>query len=150
MACPEGRYRYWRIRPDSLCQVAELAFLADGKAVDGVGVNIPAVGHLCFDGDPLSYAVFSENAVFDFGEPVHLDTIRYLPLNDGNGIYPGDYYDLRRWTPRGWISISRKRATGYSLAFEDIPSGGLYLLKNVYRGDDERPFAIEGGEAVFY
>ena len=150
VACPEGRYRYWRIRPDSLCQVAELAFLADGKAVDGVGVNIPAVGHLCFDGDPLSYAVFSENAVFDFGEPVHLDTIRYLPLNDGNGIYPGDYYDLRRWTPRGWISISRKRATGYSLAFEDIPSGGLYLLKNVYRGDDERPFAIEGGEAVFY
>ena len=150
LACPEGAYRYWRIRPDSACCLAEVSFLAEGKAVTGWQANLPAVERQCKDGDPLSYAEFAEAAVLDFGRAVQIDTIRYLPLNDGNGIYPGDYYELRRWSGRGWITLSRKRATGNVLPFEDVPAGGLYLLKNVYRGNDERPFAIENGKAVFY
>ena len=47
-----------------------------------------------FDPDPLSMCMIPEWVGMDFGKPVALSQIRYLPRNDANGIFPDNQYEL--------------------------------------------------------
>ena len=66
-----------------------------------------------FDPDPLSMCMIPEWVGMDFGKPVALSQIRYLPRNDANGIFPDNQYELFYYDfPQGWISMGIKRKNG--------------------------------------
>lgn len=56
------------------------------------------------------------------------------------------YYDF----PQGWISMGIKTATGTYIEYDDVPSNGLYWLRNHTLGQEERIFTWENGKAHFW
>ena len=87
---------------------------------------------------------------FDFGKPVSLETIAYIRRGDGNTICPGDEYELRYWQDGGWKLHDRKKAERIYVDFDSVPLGGLYYVKGISRGEQNRTFLYENGEVVWY
>ena len=77
----------------------------------------------------------------DFGKPELVSRVVCLPRSDGNGIYPGNEYELFYYSEVGWCSLGRKEATGYSLDYE-MPANALYWLRNRTTGIEERVFTV--------
>lgn len=148
--CPDKAFRYWRIRPNATMSLAELAFIRQGKKVKDFVVSTLESTDVCFDNNPLTYGNYRGVIDFDFGETVKLDSIYYMPLNDGNGIFPGNIYELRYWEGEYWEVFCTKIAEKYSLTFKGVPSGGLYWLRNLTTGTQERIFIVENGKMKFY
>jgi hypothetical protein len=122
------------------------------------------------DGDILSYV-----EVLDFkedmnektgkfilkkeGQPIwiamELDTttkvthVGICPRNDKNGVYPGMRYELFYWD-KEWKSLGRKKATGDSAVFEEIPQNSVLWLRNLDEGREERIFTMKDGEQVWW
>ena len=137
-------YRYWRIKLPFGIECAEVAFY------DNQGRLVPAQTDEKFaalrDGDPLTNQPSSysktERITVDFGRPVAVSRVVLLPRSDGNGIYPGDEYELFYHGLDGWRSLGRRVATDYFLDYDNLPAGALYWLHNHTRGVEERPFTI--------
>ena len=102
------------------------------------------------DHDPLTMGNFQWIGM-DFGKPVSISKIRYLSRNDANGIFPDNDYELFYYDfPQGWVSLGVKTATGYQLEYDQVPTGGLYWLRNHTTGQEERIFTWENGKARFW
>ena len=112
-----------------------------GKPLRGKVDSLFAEG---FDGNPLTNTVFPRHScvTVDFGRPVAVSRVVVLPRGDGNGIYPGDDYELFYHDLDGWQSLGRCVATDYFLDYDNLPAGALYWLHNHTRGVEERPFTI--------
>ncbi len=137
-------YRYWLVYLPQETACAEIAFFdKEGKIIRG---QINEQFKNLYDGDPLSNqsSVFNEKiyATVDFGRPVAVSRVVLLPRSDGNGIYPGDDYELFYHDLDGWRSLGRRIATDYFLDYDNLPAGALYWLHNHTRGVEERPFTI--------
>lgn len=159
-------YRYWRFfstRPEALANVAELYFFdVSGKRIEGkaIGSEVSQVDnktHACetvVDGDLLTYfdAPFGKGTWvgLDFGKPVNISHFFYYPRGDGNAIQPDDIYELLYWDNRGWNSLGKKRATSPTLVYDNVPSGGIYLLRDLTRGHEERIFTYEKGKQIWW
>ena len=76
--------------------------------------------------------------------------MRFIPRNDGNGIEVGDDYVLYCWENGRWKELVRQKALRNELCFTDMPSGGLYLLSNLTKGQEERIFSYEDGVQVWW
>lgn len=76
--------------------------------------------------------------------------IIYTPRGDGNTIGIGDEYELFYWTDHHWASLGKQIATTIKLEYTEVPSGGLYFLRNLTRGKEERIFTYVDGEQVFW
>ena len=139
------RYRYCLLGCDHLFMAtsfAELRFFdGDGRPLRGSVAPRFAAG---MDGDPLTNAIFpyQKSLVIDFGRPVSVSRVVLLPRGDGNGVYPGDEYELFYHDLDGWQSLGRRTATDYFLDYDNLPAGALYWLHNHTRGVEERPFTI--------
>ena len=136
--------RFWQIRIPALLACAEVVFFDEqGKIVRG---QVAEKYKTLQDGDPLtnnSVNFHGEDCVtFDFGRPVAVSRIVLLPRSDGNGVYPGDDYELFYHDLDGWQSLGRRVATDYFLDYDNLPAGALYWLHNHTRGVEERPFTI--------
>ena len=106
-----------------------------------------------FDGNPLSNIDLLRNQqiLIDFGRPVSISRVVLLPRSDGNGIYPGDDYELFYHDLHGWRSLGRRTAADYYLDYDNLPAGALYWLHNHTRGVEERPFTLTPrGEIRFW
>ncbi|MDR1341105.1 MAG: discoidin domain-containing protein [Prevotellaceae bacterium] len=159
----KNKYRYWRFysAPKGQCSVAELNFIRQGKNITGqekiIGSTAEdknyAKAHV-FDGDPLTFFSSpdaSDSWVgLDFGEPVNIDRILYLPRTDGNIVTYGDEYELKYWDSNGWNSLGRKVADNVHVTFENCPVGALFLLHDCTRGVEERIFTYENGKQVWW
>ncbi|MDE5568477.1 MAG: hypothetical protein K2J12_08540 [Muribaculaceae bacterium] len=163
-----GSYRYWRYiqRGDSAkCYLGELTFINDSSNITDKGKvignfiesqnDILSDGRRAFDGDvltPLSFTRPNEAWVgLDFGKPVSIDKIRYVPRSDGDMIEPGDAYELKYWHNGMWQTLDRKVATTVSIDFENIPSNTIYILRNLTKGKSERIFMIdEEGKQIWW
>jgi len=161
-----GAHRYWRYiqRGDSArCFVGEITMLAGGEKLNGNGRpigNFPGGEGMgdarrAFDGDmltPLSFTRAGEAWVgLDFGQPVAVDMIRYVPRSDGDMIEPGDEYELMYWDDGRWRSLGRKTASTVSIDWSNVPAGGVYVLMNRTKGDSVRIFLInENGEQEWW
>lgn len=156
-----GEYRYWRYiqRGDSArCYLGELAFLNEERDLTREGNVIGNFnktekgslgdGNRAFDGDvltPVSFTRHGEAWVgLDFGKPVRIDMIRYVPRSDGDMIEPGDEYEMRYWQAGQWHSLGRKTAETVSLVYDNIPSGAVYILIDLTKGQSERIFLLDG------
>jgi hypothetical protein len=78
----------------------------------------------------------------ELDEAQTISEIRYLPRNDGCGIYDGHIYELYCWKDnKGWQSIEQITVVNHSLFF-DIPVNALLYLKNLTTGKSGQWFVM--------
>ena len=147
------KYRYWKISNTHYSHIAELVF-RDAKGNYLSWKTIPQDRNrqeeYLGDNDPLTYTYIYRNLLLDFGEPVQISSVGYLSQNDGNGIYPGNEYELFFYDRNGWHSLGRKTADDHYIEYESVPAGALYWLRNHTTGREERPFTYKNGEVHFW
>lgn len=158
-------YRYWRYcsPENAYCNIAELLFfkgnenITTGKIIgkrgswgDGKNNDLEAV----FDNDPLTFFDSlspSDGWVgIDFGKPVSIDRIIYVPRSDGNCVTYGDEYELSYWNNGGWASLGKKKAEHISITFDSCPANALFLLHDCSRGTEDRIFTYENDKQVWW
>jgi hypothetical protein len=108
-----------------------------------------------FDSDILSFyedATDSKTKYVGLGlkKGTTLSKIVYCARNDKNCIRPGDLYELEFWRNGSFYSLGQRKAKDYSLMYENVPSGGLYWLRNLSEGKEERIFTYENGKQVWW
>jgi hypothetical protein len=62
----------------------------------------------------------------------------------------GKEYELKSWTPEGWLVIIGKTGDGNPMEFSNLSTNGLYWLVEVDGDHEERPFTIEDGSIVYW
>ena len=67
---------------------------------------------------------------------------RHIPRNDGNCVEVGDEYALFCWYDGEWQEIAHQVATKNELRLENMPANGLYLLRDLTEGVEERIFLV--------
>lgn len=159
-----GKYQYIKyVSPEnSYGNIAEILMLDENNDVvspirsfGGMGAWEEHNPGKVFDGNELtSYSRMSPNgawAAAEFASPVHLSKLRIHPRTDGNGIYPGDVYQLLYWDKGKWNIIAEHKA-GHedSLSFDNVPENALFLLHNASRGKEERIFTYEKGQQIWW
>ena len=153
-------YRYLRYigPPSSHCNINEMEFYDEqGKKIDGVIIGTEgdpwALKENAFDGDILTgFSAISPDGNWlglKLRAPKRVSRIRFIGRNDGNGIEIGDDYELMCWRD-GWKLLEAQKAESNELIFENMPSGGLYVLRNRTKGHEERIFTYENGEQVWW
>jgi hypothetical protein len=158
--------RYWRYYPPdgAHCNIAELFFYEKDSIAPIMGKIIGTPGSFRNDGNHAKEAAFDRNALtffdapqnngcwvgLDFGRPVHIEKIIYLPRNDGNCIEIGDEYELFYWGDHQWQSLGRKKSDHIRLDYDNCPANALFLLHNHTKGKEERIFTYENGEQVWW
>ena len=73
-----------------------------------------------------------------------------VPLERYSHIEVGDKYELVYWTNGNWKTLATLTAKENVLKLENMPSGGLYVLKNLTKGHEERIFTYEDGKQVWW
>jgi hypothetical protein len=160
------KYQYWRyLSPnEGHCNIAEIYFFQKdslqaiyGKVIGTPGVRDNKQTHIkevTFDNDPLTFnfaPVSSGGWVGqDFGEPISIDKIIYIPRGDGNGVLFGNEYELFYWDKNEWQSLGKKMPSGIELRYENCPADALFLLHNHTSGREERIFTYENGKQVWW
>ena len=105
------------------------------------------------DGDWVSYYKSKrkgEALIFDYGKPVAVSGLVYIPRNDDNYIRVGDTYELFYQNGiQGWVSLGKQTATAAWLTYGNVPDNALLWLRNHTRGKEEKAFFYEYGGQVF-
>lgn len=154
-------FRYLRyMGPNgSYCNINELEFYDEAnKLIEGVIIgtegNPGSTKDKVFDGNILTgFCGVSPDGHWvgiRTKTPKSISRIRYIPRNDGNGIEIGDKYELVCWNDGDWKILTTVIAKENMLKLKNMPSGGLYVLKNLTKGHEERIFTYEGGKQVWW
>ncbi|MCM1032070.1 MAG: hypothetical protein NC410_11590 [Oscillibacter sp.] len=149
-------FRYWRYYLDGYHLMAEIEFYdtrgnkITGKTFLPHDPIIKKYPERLFDNDPLTYALIGPYIGMDFGKPVSLSEIHYLPRNDDNGITPGQVYELKYHNGRQWVSLGRQTASQLYIDFENVPTRALLWLQNLSTGREERIFTYENDRQRFW
>lgn len=155
------KYRYVRyIGPEgSHCNINEIEFISHsgeklrGRITGSEGIPGKEKDKV-FDGDILTgFEGKSPDGHWvgmDFDRPERIGRIRYIPRNDGNCIEVGDLYKLLYWHDDRWALIDERVATSNRLDYKAVPSGALYLVKNLTKGSEERIFTYENGKQIWW
>lgn len=85
----------------------------------------------------------------DFGRPVLITHVRFVPRTANNGIVPGQKYTLYYFDGKTWKLHQSQVARYNFLSFRQVPQGTLYWLKNETDGKEELPFFYGNGQQVF-
>lgn len=157
----ENKYRYLRyIGPNgSYSYINEMKFfdiggtLLEGNIIGSEGEKDMGKEKV-FDNDILTtYKGLFRNGAWvglELQQPTRIGRIRYIPRNDGNCIEIGDEYELLYWSGNNWKSLGMKFAQSDTLTYEEVPSRGLYRLRNHTKGKEERIFTYEQGKQVWW
>ena len=131
----------------------------DGKKIEGVIVGTKgedwAQKENVFDGNILTgFGGVSPDGNWvglRLKKPMQVSMIKYIGRNDGNCIEIGDNYELYYWNEKcEWEQIESQTASSNMLLFHNVPSGGLYILKDITKGVEERIFTYEDGKQVWW
>lgn len=155
------KFRFVRyIGPNgSYCNVNEIEFYStDGNILKGEIIGTEGKPNKTkenvFDGDILTgFEGISPDGHWvglRLKKPVSIGRIKYIPRNDGNSIEIGDKYELMYWTNNCWTSLGIQVAESNILIYKDMPSGGLYILRNLTKGHEERIFTYENGQQIWW
>ena len=82
-------------------------------------------------------------------KPVTVQAIEYCPRTDDNNIVPGEKYELLYWDNR-WVSMGKQIAKEHWLVYKNVPRNGLYWLRNISKGREERPFTYENEKQIWW
>jgi hypothetical protein len=152
-----GRFRYVRyVSPEkSHCHVAEIMFYnAKGDKLGGKPIGTPGSYNnsnmtfdKAFDGDISTfYDALSDSDSWlglDLGEAQTISEIRYLPRNEGNGIYEGHTCELYCWSDTDWQLLKRQTAPLMPPMYFRVPTNALLYFKNATTGKSGRWFAVD-------
>lgn len=160
-------YRYWRFyqpKDGSYCNIADLRFYQKGDTTALKGKIIGTNGH--WEGTPncTKEKVFDDNLLtffdaplssgawvgMDFGRPINIHRFIYTARGDGNSIDIGDTYELFYWNGNTWTSMGKQKATNIRLTYHNVPTKGLYWLRNLSKGKDERIFTYENEKQIWW
>lgn len=156
------KYRFWRYRAaaNRKCYLAELKFYDNGEklAVENVLTEGLGLGNTkpenVFDNDELTYyeSKLAKHGWVgaDFGKPVNIDKIEYIPRNDDNDIVPGQQYELCYFDGGKEIPLGIQVAKTDHLTFKDVPMGTIYILHNLDKGTEERIFTYDNNQIKWY
>ncbi len=143
------KFRYWKLSTGEgqITDIAELYFYESGESVPIHPVTL-AEGQedsskIVIDNDPLTYfsaAGDSSTVVIDLVRPVAVSSISYIKRGDGNAITPGDTYDLYYWDDSKWVLNRVIKAVDVTITVKGLPYGGLYYIKDISRGQQNRIF----------
>ena len=86
----------------------------------------------------------------DFGSRKKVKYIAYVPRTDLNTIEPGNIYELFVWDNNHWKSLGRVKAENYFLVYKNVPSNGLYWLRNLTTGREERIFTYQKEQQIWW
>ena len=143
----------------SFCNINELEFYGfNGQKIEGkiIGTEgeswarkenvfdgniLTGFGGICPDGNWVGLKL---------NKPMQVSRIKYIGRNDGNCIEVGDTYELYFWNKDSWELVGSQRATSSKLCFHNVPSDGLYILKDITKGLEERIFTYENGKQVWW
>lgn len=163
---PQKRYRYLKLNMLRRAQleIAELSVYSDTAFTDRLRFEfvkelVPKCSmpgreiNKAQDGDWLTlYQTHQRKAfvVLDFGKPVEVGSILWIPRNDDNYVKSGDCYELLYQDgTNGWASLGRKVAEDDFIEFEGVPSNALLRLHNCTKGVEEQVFLWENGAQRF-
>ncbi len=150
--------RYFRIRHASKpLELSELETYTADTAVCLYGKLFLPDSHLLagnlydlYNRSITDYVTIKDWVGIDFTHPVKLRKIKYLPRTDSNHVMAGDVYELFIFRNYTFQSLGEQQAVTSSLTFEEVPSAGLYLLKNKTRGREHRIFTYRDGQVLFW
>lgn len=153
-------YRYIRyVSPSGYWgNVAEIEFLSLGNRLDGKVIGVesqsPERGpKALFDGDMESFYYAKDTTSFwaglDLGVPKPITEIAFAARTDDNEIRLGDTYQLYYWHD-GWQPLPAVVAEDHRLTWTGVPSNTLYLLRNLSRGVEQRPFTYQKDQQVWW
>jgi hypothetical protein len=152
-------YRYLRlIFPEKqFLKVGELAFYETAKPTPLSGTPLGSVAHpeWAFDGTD-GYSLIDESPQgaqwvgVDFGKPVVVSRLRYLPACGPNQVTPGNTYELFYWSGK-WQSLGVQTATKHTLTYPKVPVGVLFRLHcRDCEANFDRPFTYENGKQIWW
>jgi len=156
-----GKYRYLRYKSPngSYGNINELWFFDEkGDTIKGDIIGTEGV-----DWGPKE-RVFDNNILTGFQgvspdgnwvglklrTPKQVTKLRFIPRNDGNCIEVGNKYELVYWNNGSWKVLATVKAKENILKLKNMPSNGLYVLKNLTKGHEERIFTYEDGKQVWW
>ncbi len=158
----DKKFKYLRYMggKGSYCNINELEFYSssgkkiEGKIIGTEGENLKKKENV-FDGNILTgFGGISPDGNWvglQLDKPMQVSRIRYIGRNDGNCVEVGDEYELYYWnSDNDWKLIGTQKATGNSLYFSNVPSGGLYLLRDLTKGVEERIFTYEDNKQIWW
>ncbi|AUP78502.1 hypothetical protein [Flavivirga eckloniae] len=156
------QYRYVRyLFPEgSNGLIAEIAFFSEkdtkltGNIIAAENIKNDVSIKKAFDENVLSFVSTVEKEKnqwigLDFGRKQTVSKISFCPRSDKNDVWPGLNYELFYWE-NGWESLGIKEAINYQLEYKSPISGGLYLLKCLDEGKEERIFTYENGKQIWW
>ena len=159
-------YRYWRFfstKAEAHANIAELYFFdALGKEIKGkvIGTDGSWDGgkehtrDAAADGDLLTFFDAPDGdgswVGLDFGKPVNISHFYFYARGYGNSIELNNKYELLYWDNGKWNSLGVKKASSPTLLYDNVPDGGVYLLRNLTKGKEERIFTYENGKQVWW
>jgi hypothetical protein len=124
-------------------QGKKISATAFGSKEGAANVTDGVYGETYHDPDPMGWIAL------DFGKPVSITKVRYLPSHDSNSIQVGERYALFYWDD-AWNKIDEQVAKSKWLDMR-VPKKGLLYLRNLDTGKEERPFTMtEQGEQVWW
>ena len=149
------KYRYWRIyKPGQNISISEWKLFDErNKQVGGTAIPFKkedGSASNVIDGNILTYSDFNSWLTIDLKKPHSITSMQICPRTDGNGIMPGDTYELAYFGKNGWQVIGKKKADKDYLQFDNVPSNALYWLKDLTHGKEERIFSYTDGKIIFY
>jgi len=146
------RFKYYRLlaQDSSFVHLATFRLLGsndnlrDAKIeITGRDGNAGPNGRYVFDDDPLTYVTGQGLRItYELPEPEIISGFKVQTRNDGNDIIPGHTYELMYWNG-GWKSLGRQLAKDTVLTYDNVPAGGLYLLRNLSGGKEEGVFMLD-------
>lgn len=158
----DKKYKNWLLRRNdiSYLQISELAFFNNDGELSKSNHYVlnrsnkidttSGISKMIFDNNLLTSAAVEYMVGLSFDEPVSVSYIKYISNNDGNGVYPDNEYELLYFDNGEWVSLGQKMATGYSIDYDNVPSGALLWLRNHTEGKEERPFTVINGKIKFW
>ena len=146
---PSTTYRYWKFTPrQSPLTLAELMFFdQNGRRLD---VMVDESFKNLFDNDPLTNATIEGDLIVDLGIVQAVSKIVCIPRTDGNGIVPGNHYELFYHDLGGWKSLGKRIADDTYLEYNNVPADALLWLRNYTTGIEERIFTYKDGVIRFW
>ena len=148
-------YRYWRFftKPETHANVAEIyIFDMSGKEIKGKVIGtVSSLGDKktvlvmqCLTATSslflMRQMVMAHGGGMDFSKPVQISHFYYYAIEDGIALAPNDKYELFYWDNNKWSRTGTKEAMSPTPLFKKVPSGGVYLLRKLARGQEERIF----------
>lgn len=150
----DKEYHFFQITPatDEGAPIAEIYFYdKKGKRIYGTMEGDTFDKDFLNDNNILTSTCIYKQLLISFNSKDTIASICILPHNDGNGIYPGDEYELFYFDEKcQWISCGKKKAESYKLTFNQIPQGALLWLRNLTSGKEERIFTYKNGTQHFW